>query len=211
MISPGDEEPRGTSRRRSQRHLRPAPGRGRAASSSRTSRPTRGIIGALPPVEHLIDSATKEIDTIAATWRDAQAAPLARAIGGRIDLDARGQFRGVIPGGLLAGMPGMIEFTTLCGLVPEVVKTNVAAILRAAQYEPGPAMSDRPKLIEATDARIVAVREQHAELVDHAAEHGIAIEHLPEERARRMQAEQRAGYDAANEALNASARRGAIR
>ena len=52
-------------------------------------------------------------------------------------------------------------------------------------------MEDRAGLIEALDAKIAEVEEQHAELVDRAAESGIGLELLPEVRVRRANAQWR--------------------
>ncbi len=70
-------------------------------------------------------------------------------------------------------------------------------------------MGERTRLIAEVDVKIADIEAEHSTLVDQARELGIRLELLPAESARRLQAQQRREFVAAQNRVNADAiRRG---
>ena len=126
------------------------------------------VLGARPPREEMIAEGERQIDAIADAWA---------ATHGLALIDA------IRSGNILDGLPRDIE-TDIAWRRAEW-KRELRPKLEATPYEPGPPTGDRPRVLAELDAKIIDVEAQHSELVDRAAELGIALELLPDVRMRR--------------------------
>ena len=109
---------------------------------------------------------------------------------------------------------GPLTFGDLAAILPDFVGDRLEGLIRSTPYEAGLPFSERPAALAAIDARIRALEDQHADLVDSAAELDppLGLDHLPavlerreqERRARvrvaRLTAEQRSTIAKAREA-----------
>jgi hypothetical protein len=84
-------------------------------------------------------------------------------------------------------------------------KLGLGAALEAAVYEAGPPMGTRVAGLAELDTRIHEAEASHTALVDEAGALGIPLALLPDEHARRMQAQHRREYVDANNSLNRTA------
>lgn len=73
-------------------------------------------------------------------------------------------------------LEGPLDFDVLCGLVPDLVKVRLEEMIRATPVNVfGLSSGERKERIAALDAEVADVEKQHTELVDAAAEVGIAL------------------------------------
>lgn len=98
-----------------------------------------------------------------------------------------------------------VSLNALCAIVPDTVTAALvdAATLALDGQEAGPRLAERQRRLREIADEEAALRRDHAELVDQARRHGIALEHLPEERARRRRIAQRHAAWEADVRLNA--------
>jgi hypothetical protein len=116
------------------------------------------------------------IDAYAADWRTKHGPALLAASGGvAVEADESVRLR---PARLADWLARPLALGDLAGLAPDVVKTSVAAAIAASTYDEGSALSGRLAEIATLDERLAAVEREHEQLVDHALEAGITLEHL---------------------------------
>ena len=80
---------------------------------------------------------------------------------------------------------GRLTFQDLCGLVPTLVKSRLAEIIRGSGMEFGLPASTRAARLADLDSQITGLEAQHTGLVDAAAEVGISLPLLPTVQERR--------------------------
>ncbi len=122
-----------------------------------------------PPRDELLAEGWRQIDANAAAWSAAHGLELIDAI--------------------RAGTLDAIPIPTS----PAEQKRDLRAALDLVTYTAGPPTSEVPRLTAELVAKITDIEAQHSELVERAAELGIALELLPDVRMRRAQAAHLAG------------------
>lgn len=163
------------------------------------------------PKPEMLANLDAEIAAGAARERERLAQAVLAALSGGVIMGPRADVEGIRGPDLSQAFPGEITFDQLCLFVPDSVRASLAGIIDGARFKEGPTMKSRPGLIAEARARIADLEAQHARLVDELAAAGIAVEHLPGERARRFQAERRRREAEAFNSLNApSIRRGHV-
>jgi hypothetical protein len=147
------------------------------------------LIGSLPPKADILAAMEGQIDALGDQWRATNEAALIRALGGSIDVAPSGEVTGLRPGSL-TGIWTTAPWTAadLLSVFPTLFKARLREIIERAEYNAGPPMGDRLRLLAEVDARIGQIERDHAALVDEAGASGIRLEHLPDEHARRMRA-----------------------
>jgi hypothetical protein len=87
----------------------------------------------------------------------------------------------------------ILTFEDMCGLLPDAMIQRFQEIVRTSGETFGPPSAERPAVVATLDKEIADLEGRHSELVDAAAEVGIAIDLLPTVKARRDEdAKQRA-------------------
>lgn len=169
------------------------------------------LINAKPPREDLIAALDEQVRALGEAWAEANGARVVAALSGGVEVSMRGEVTGIRPGALAVEFGGPVDLSMLAALSPDTVRERLAGIVLALEYEAGPPMRERARLVAEVDTRLARVERAHAELVDEAARAGISLAHMDGERARRVQkAQRREAADRFNRANEAAIRRGAV-
>lgn len=81
--------------------------------------------------------------------------------------------------------PHPLSYDDLCGLAPDLVKAQLANIIRSLTIAPGLPAPDRVRELLAADGRKRQIEDQHTEVVEAARSVGITLPLLPAVQARR--------------------------
>ncbi|MFA5028544.1 MAG: hypothetical protein WC713_11795 [Candidatus Methylomirabilota bacterium] len=144
------------------------------------------IVSAPGPREEVLANFDKLIEAEAARWQQEAGASLIRHGSPGFTLQRDGELVPQRP-----AWPGefqkVLTLKDVAGLFPDLVKTQVAALVTTTTYTPGPAASDRWAALKTIDQKIAEIEEQHAALVDAAAAltPPVALTLLPDVAARR--------------------------
>jgi hypothetical protein len=127
------------------------------------------LVSAPPPLPEVIAAMEGVIDAIADAWVAESGLGLVAAFGPGLRLREDGTLEVQAP-----RLPDWfilrdVRLKDLCGLVPELVKQRLAAIIMATPYEAGPAQADRVARVAEAEAKIAAIEAEHTALVDLAA------------------------------------------
>ncbi len=120
-----------------------------------------GLGNARPPLEEMIAEGERQIDAQAAPWSEAHGLELIDAI-----------------------RSGTLDASAIPTAAAEK-KRDLRAALELYAYTPGPPTREVPRLTAELVEKIKDIEAQHSELVERAAELGIALELLPDVRMRR--------------------------
>ena len=160
----------------------------------------RHVFHALRSRAEILANEERLVDEAHARWWSDRGAACLAALSGRDELRVDGlgterereRVRHVAPQlptiESLVAAPGALTLTDLCGLLPDVVKGHLRAAIEAMPDERfGLSGQARTAKLAELDAEIADVERRHAELVDSAAEVGIALALLPAVQERRTE------------------------
>jgi hypothetical protein len=136
--------------------------------------------------EEALAHLSQEVPALGRQWAEQHGPSLVAALGGSVDCGPDGVVRGVVRHLGLVDAVGVLSLPALAAIAPDLVRDGLARVIASAPA--GPPMRDRVRLLAEVDERIERAREQHGTLVDAAGELGVALEELPENRARKIQA-----------------------
>lgn len=138
--------------------------------------------------EEALAQLAQEVSALGRQWAEQHGPSLVAALGGSVDCGPDGVARGVVRHLGLVDAVGGLSLPALCAIAPDLVRDGLTKVIATAPA--GPPMRDRVRLLAEVDERIERAREQHGNLVDAAAELGVVLEELPENRSRKIRAEQ---------------------
>lgn len=155
---------------------------------------------ALRPRDEVLANASRLVDEAAAQWAKDFGHTVTQELSGyiEVDTDRRGNIVERVRRPRLLYMPAdRIDFAMLCALAPDALKGTLRSIVQA-QSPATFGLSDtaRAERLAVLDAEIAEIERLHSELVDGAAEVGIALSLLPAVAERRHEAAQRAAREA---------------
>lgn len=83
------------------------------------------------------------------------------------------------------GLQGLVTIEALCALAPDLVLTGLRRAVADTPYEDAGPLATRSARLKAITKERDKLRREHATLVDRVNAYGLAMEHHPDERARR--------------------------
>jgi hypothetical protein len=161
-----------------------------------------------PPPAELEANIRRLVDALADAWRRAHGATLRASFSGRIDGEAI--MPPAWPDDVSLRLMGLAPFSLAarCAFHADAIAAGCrAAIMAAPPVESGPPMAERPARLRAIAERGAALEREHAGLVEAAAEAGVMLPELPNNRAKRLQRERQEEQHRLNHVANAGMHR----
>jgi len=163
----------------------------------RTETKARGrLLYELEPADAVVVNMCQRVDATSAAWAEDHGGAIARSFS-RSFKESRGELREQAPG--MFRLVGFVALEDLCGLVPDLIKSRLAELIRAAVGDKGVPVHDRERLIAEADERIADLELAHTILVDSGAASSppISLRYLPVVRQRREAEDARQRQEAA--------------
>lgn len=156
----------------------------------------RHVADAPPPPDEVVANMRRLVDEQAATRQRDIARQAVYSMGGSLRVTPSRTEKVVKPALLRLHDLDVMHFDDLCGLVPELVKAGLEAIIRAHEYVSGGPLADRQAELAVIDADIAEIERSHTALVEAAAslEPAIIIPLLATVRQRREHEQSQRAY-----------------
>lgn len=127
------------------------------------------------PRDAVLANMERVVDALAAAWAKNNALSFVSGLGPGLEEREDGTLaerRPRLPMGFYGAgghSAGVLDLYRAASVFPELAKCRFAELIRAADYQEGLPLSERPRRVGELDARLREIEERHSQLVDEAA------------------------------------------